>query len=126
MGKKVTVKVTGTYKVFGEDKRKHTVNCGMICTEEDCTERRAFIVGVEQPLSEYTGDVIAIIKNRETRKDAWVIAPGGYILYEPALVQLLGQFIDKNACSYICYRKRRLIQISLSRLVASFFERKKN
>lgn len=102
MGKKVTVKVTGTYKVLGEDKKRHTVNCGMICSENDCPERTAFVIGIEQPLAEYTGEIIAIIKNRETRKDSWVIAPGGYIIYEPALLQLLGQFINRQACTTIC------------------------
>ncbi|MBR5308663.1 MAG: NUDIX domain-containing protein [Clostridia bacterium] len=102
MGKRVTVRVTGTYKVNGEDRRKHTVNCGYICTENESVERTAFVVGVEQPLSEYTGDIIAVIKNRETRKESWVIAPGGFIMYEPALAQLLGQFVDKQACSFIC------------------------
>lgn len=102
MGKKVTVKVTGTYRVQGEDRRKHTVNCGVICSENDCPERCAYVVGVEQPLSEYTGEIIAIIKNRETRKDVWVIAPGGYILYEPALIKLLSHFINTDICSFIC------------------------
>lgn len=102
MGKKVTVKVTGTYRVIGEDKRRHTVNCGMILSENNIPERNAFVVGVEQPLAEYTGEIIAVIKNRETRKDSWVIAPGGYILYEPALALLLDQFIDKQVCSFIC------------------------
>ncbi len=102
MGKRVTVKVTSTYRILGEDKKKHTVNCGMIILENNCPDRQAFVVGVEQPLTEYTGEIIAIIRNRETRKDAWVIAPGGVILYEPALTLLLGQFIDKKACSFIC------------------------
>ncbi|MBR3995154.1 MAG: NUDIX domain-containing protein [Clostridia bacterium] len=102
MGKRVTVKITGTYRVFGEDKRRHTVNCGMIYTENNTPERNAFVVGVEQPLSEYTGEIIAVIKNRETRKDSWVIAPGGYIFYEPALSKLLEQYINKQVCSYIC------------------------
>ncbi len=102
MGKKVTVKVTGTYRVVGEDKRRHTVNCGMICSENNSPERNAYVIGVEQPLAEYTGEIIAVIKNRETRKDSWVIAPGGYILYEPALAKLLGQFINKQVCSFIC------------------------
>lgn len=102
MGKKVTVKVTGTYRVIGEDKRRHTVNCGMICSENNSPERKAFVVGVEQPLSEYTGEIIAVIKNRETRKDSWVVAPGGYILYEPALSHMLNQFIDSQVSSFIC------------------------
>lgn len=102
MGKKVTVKVTGTYRVIGEDKKRHTVNCGMIYLENNCPDRQAFVVGVEEPLSEYTGEIIAVIKNRETRKDAWVIAPGGQIIYEPALSLLLGQFINKQICSFIC------------------------
>jgi len=102
MGKKVTVKVTGTYKVLGEDKRKHTINCGSIFAENEMPERKAFVVGVEQPLTEYTGDIIAVIKDREKRQDFWVVAPGGFILYEPALMKLLSQFINSGNCSAIC------------------------
>lgn len=102
MGKKVTVRVTGTYRVLGEDKRKHTVNCGVVCTEDNVPDRTAYVVGVEQPLAEYTGEIIAVIKNRETRKDSWVIAPGGFILYEPSLSLMLSQFINKQVCSIIC------------------------
>lgn len=102
MGKNVAVRVTGTYKVPGEDKRKHTVNCGVIITEDSCPERTAYVVGVEEPLVEYTGEIIAIVKNRETRKDSWIIAPNGFVLYEPALVKLLSHFINVDVCSFIC------------------------
>lgn len=102
MGKRVTVKISATYKVVGEDKRKHTVNCGTIFLENNIPDRQAFVVGVEEVLSEYTGEIIAVVKNKETRKEAWVIAPGGVIIYEPALYTLLGKFIDKSVCTLIC------------------------
>ncbi len=102
MGKKVTVRISGTYRVTGEDKKRHTVNCGMIYLDNGYADRQAFVVGVEEPLCEYTGEIIAVVKNRETKKDAWVIAPGGQIFYEPALSMLLGHFINKKVCSFIC------------------------
>ncbi len=102
MGKRVTARVTATYKVVGEDRRRHTVNCGTIYLENDTPDRQAFIIGVEETLSEYTGEIIAVVKNRETRKDAWVIAPGGFIMYEPGILALIGRFIDKQVCSVIC------------------------
>ena len=102
MGKKVTVRIKGTYLVTGEDNKKHTVNCGTVYLENDSPDRAAFVVGVEETLAEYTGEIIAIIKNKETKKDAWVIAPCGMILYEPALSVLLAAFIDPAASSFVC------------------------
>lgn len=102
MGKMVTVRITGTYKATGEDGKKHTVNRGMIYLEDSTPDRAAFVVGVEEVLSEYTGEIIAVVKNRETKTDAWVIAPCGMILYEPALSMLLAGFLDPVTTSFVC------------------------
>lgn len=102
MGKNVAVRVTGTYRVTGEDKKKHTVNRGIIICENGSQEKQAFVVGVEAPLAEYTGEVIAIIKSRDTKKDSWVIAPSGFVIYEPALALLLENFINNKYANYIC------------------------
>ncbi len=102
MGKKVTVQINATYMVTGEDGKKHTVNCGMIYLDNGTPDRPAFVVGVEETLTEYTGEIIAVVKNRETRHDSWVIAPGGAVYYEPALNALLSRFLSKQHCFFIC------------------------
>ncbi len=102
IGKRTTVKVSSTYVVFADDKKKHTVNCGRIISESSSNNKEAFVVGVENAASEFSGEIIAIIKNKKTQSDYWVVAPGGRVFYEPMLRQMLGKFCDEEHCSFIC------------------------
>lgn len=42
---------------------------------DDGEEQDAYIVGVNQPVANFTGKVIAIIKRKNDNEDKWVVAP---------------------------------------------------
>ncbi|MCH5153379.1 MAG: inorganic pyrophosphatase [Clostridiales bacterium] len=41
----------------------------------DCEEQDAYILGVDSPVKEFTGTVIAIIHREDDVEDKWVVAP---------------------------------------------------
>ena len=55
----------------------YPVNYGYIAgiTAPDGEEQDAYILGISQPVCEFTGKVIAIIHRRNDDEDKWVVAP---------------------------------------------------
>ena len=55
----------------------YPVNYGYIkgITAPDGEEQDAYILGVDTPLSEFTGKVIAVIHREDDIEDKWVVAP---------------------------------------------------
>lgn len=102
MGKSVTVTCDRTYTVVGEDKKRHVVNCGYVRLADGKIDRPAYIIGVEEPVAEYTGDIISAVHVKNEKKDAWVIAPPGKVYCEPAIRTLLSRFIRSKNASYAC------------------------
>ena len=102
IGKSVTVSVTGTYTVRGEFGKRHTVNCGFIKLDDGKVDRNAYVIGVEEPLAEFTGEIIAVIRSKDERKDAWVVAPAGKVFYEPGIKALLARFVKVRNPIYVC------------------------
>lgn len=43
----------------------------------DGEEQDAYILGVDQPVQEFTGRVIAVIRRRDDVEEKWVVAPDG-------------------------------------------------
>ena len=76
-----TVKVTidrplGTYHPKHKD-LYYSVNYGYIegVIAPDGEEQDAYILGVNEPVREFTGEIIAIIKRLDDVEEKWVVAP---------------------------------------------------
>ncbi len=81
LGKTVKVLVD---RPLGSYHPKHTdmyysVNYGYVegITAPDGEEQDAYILGVNKPIREFTGKVIAIIHRKNDVEDKWVVAPEG-------------------------------------------------
>lgn len=57
----------------------YPVNYGYIegIMAADSEEQDAYILGVDEPLKEFSGKVIAIIRRADDVEDKWVVAPEG-------------------------------------------------
>ena len=80
IGKTVTVTVDramGTYHPNHPD-ILYPINYGFIkgIMAPDGEEQDAYILGVNQPIKEFTGKIIAIIHRKDDIEEKWVVAPG--------------------------------------------------
>ena len=55
----------------------------------DGEEQDAYILGINEPLSEFEGNLIAIVHRRNDNEDKWVVAPDGMNFTEDEIRQLL-------------------------------------
>ena len=57
----------------------YTVNYGYVpgVMAPDGDEQDVYVLGVDVPLTEFTGDRIAVIHRRDDVEDKWVLAPAG-------------------------------------------------
>lgn len=79
LGKIVTVTVDramGTYHPEDPD-MYYPINYGYIngIIAPDGEEQDAYILGVDEPVKEFTGKIIAIIHRNDDVEDKWVVAP---------------------------------------------------
>ena len=79
IGKKVTVimdRPMGTYHPKHKD-MFYPVNYGYIpgIIAGDGEEQDAYVLGMDEPLQEFTGVVIAIIHRQDDVEEKWVVAP---------------------------------------------------
>ncbi len=82
IGKKVTVTMDrpmGSYHPKHKD-MYYPVNYGFIkgIMAPDGEEQDAYVLGVDKPLSEFTGVVAAVIHRRDDVEEKWVVVPEGY------------------------------------------------
>jgi len=89
-GKTVTVK---TDRPLGSTHPKHSglvypVNYGYIegIIAPDGEEQDAYILGVDEPVQEFTGQVIAVIHRKNDVEDKWVVAPEGSSFTEEEII----------------------------------------
>ena len=83
IGATVTVTVDrplGSYHPEHKD-MYYPVNYGYIkgITAPDGEEQDAYILGVDKPVSEFTGQVIAIVHRYNNVEEKWVVAPEGKV-----------------------------------------------
>ena len=99
------VNITGTYFLYNNGKRAGMLNCGKAL--HSGREIKAFVIGVNEPLSSFRGQVIAIVKDRlEEKEDVWVLVPERTIIYEPRLISLLGKYLPDERYKYVCYYEK--------------------
>lgn len=99
------VKITSTFFLYDGKRRAGMLNCGK--TVYGGKEISVYVIGVNSPITEFRGQVIAIAKDRQEEKDdIWIAAPGGTVLYEPRLIALLDKYIPSVRFKYVCYYEK--------------------
>lgn len=81
LGKKVKVKIDrpmGSYHPEYKD-MYYPVNYGYIegLLSPDGEEQDVYVLGADEPLTEFTGQVIAIVRREDDVEEKWVAAPEG-------------------------------------------------
>lgn len=93
IGKRVTVTID---RPLGSVHPKHPdiiypVNYGYVegILAGDGEEQDVYILGVEVPVNQFTGTVIAIIHRRDDVEDKWVVAPQGMTFSKDEIERLV-------------------------------------
>ena len=97
--------ITGTYFLYNSGKRAGMLNSGK--TTYLGKEFKVFVIGINEPLTSFRGQVVAIAKDRlEEEEDVWIMAPDRTIIYEPRLISLLGKYLPADRYKYVCYYEK--------------------
>ncbi len=105
LGGMYDITVNATYFLYSGKKRTGYLNKGKVT--HDGNTVTVFIVGVNEVLSSFHGQVIAIAKDRlEKEPDIWIAAPEGTVLYEPSLVNILGKQLPGDRYKYVCFYEK--------------------
>jgi 8-oxo-dGTP pyrophosphatase MutT (NUDIX family) len=97
--------ITGTYFLYNSGKRAGMLNSGKTTYHDK--EFKVFVIGINEPLTSFRGQVIAIAKDRlEEEQDVWIMAPERTIVYEPRLISLLGKYLPADRYKYVCYYEK--------------------
>lgn len=91
LGKTVTVIIDrplGTYHPEHKD-LLYPINYGYVAgvIAPDGEEQDAYIVGVNKPVSEFSGKIIAIIKHLDDVEEKWVVAPENMIFTKDEIIK---------------------------------------
>ena len=104
LGRIVTVKVD---RPMGSWHPEHTdlyypVNYGYIegIMAADGEEQDAYLLGVNEPVEEYTGKVIAVVHRYDDVEEKWVVVPEKYEITEDEICEKI-HFQEKFFCSEI-------------------------
>lgn len=67
----------------------YTVNYGCVpkIMAGDGEEQDAYILGVDVPLSEFTGKVVAVIHRKNDIEDKWVVAPENLVISKEEILE---------------------------------------
>lgn len=97
--------VTGTYFLYSDGKRAGMLNSGK--TTHLGKEIKVFVIGINEPVASFRGQVISIAKDRyEEEEDVWIMAPERTIIYEPRLISLLGKYLPADRYKYVCFYEK--------------------
>ena len=105
LGKKVKVVIDrplGTYHPKHKD-IFYSVNYGYIegIIAPDGEEQDAYVLGVNEPVSEFTGKIIAIIKRLDDVEEKWVVAPENMTFTKDEIMKQV-EFQEKYFKTEIC------------------------
>ena len=105
LGKKVKVIIDrplGTYHPKHKD-IFYSVNYGYIegIIAPDGEEQDAYVLGVNEPVSEFTGKIIAIIKRLDDVEEKWVVAPENMTFTKEEIMEQV-EFQEKYFKTEIC------------------------
>ncbi len=99
------ISVTSTYYLYNHGKRSGALNCGKTTYQDKSVN--VFVIGLDEPVSTFRGQIVAIAKDRlEEKEDIWIAAPNRTIVYEPRLIPMLSRYIDPERFKYVCYYEK--------------------
>ena len=98
IGKIVTVTVDrplGSYHPKYKD-MYHPINYGFVkgITAPDGEEQDAYILGVDKPVKEFSGRIIAIVRRSDDVEEKWVVCPDGMSFTKDEIMSQI-QFQEK-------------------------------
>ena len=112
LGKTVTADITSTFRKFIPHRGNCYINCGKVrhdAKDSQTLNKAAFVIGTDGAVSQFTGEVIAIVKTQDKR-EYWIIAPKNSLYYEPDLRYLVSDYIedveDKEALVFVCFNEK--------------------
>lgn len=81
----------------------YSVNYGYIegIIAPDGEEQDAYVLGVNEPISEFTGEIIAIIKRLDDVEEKWVVAPENMTFTKEEIMEQV-EFQEKYFKTEIC------------------------
>ena len=105
LGKKVKVMIDRPLGTFHPKHKDifYSVNYGYIegIIAPDGEEQDAYVLGVNEPISEFTGVIIAIIKRLDDVEEKWVIAPENMTFTKDEIMKQV-EFQEKYFKTEIC------------------------
>ena len=66
----------------------------------DGEEQDAYILGVDTPVSQFTGRIIAIVRRQDDVEEKWVVCPDGMTLTREEIMEQI-RFQEQYFCSEI-------------------------
>lgn len=107
IGKKVKVIIDRPLGTFHPKHKDifYSVNYGYIegIIAPDGEEQDAYILGVNEPVSEFTGKIIAIIKRLDDVEEKWVVAPENMTFTKDEIMKQV-EFQEKYFKTEICMK----------------------
>lgn len=97
----------------------YPVNYGYIegVIAPDGEEQDAYLLGVDHPVKQFTGRIIAVIKREDDVEDKWVVAPENVKLNQAEVAEAVNfqelyfkttiHALYKKSCGVIIYRKKQ-------------------
>ena len=105
LGKKVKVVIDRPLGTFHPKHKDifYSVNYGYIegIIAPDGEEQDVYVLGVNEPISEFTGVIIAIIKRRDDVEEKWVVAPENMTFTKEEIMKQV-EFQEKYFKTEIC------------------------
>ncbi len=113
LGKTVTVDIVSTFRKYIPNRGNCFVNCGTVRAQQASDtlleKKPAFVVGTSGAVSDFTGEVIAIVKTPD-KKEYWIISKRNSEFYEPDLRFLVSDYIDgkysKDELTFVCFNEK--------------------
>ena len=98
IGKIVTVTIDrpmGSYHPVHKS-QYYPINYGYVkgIIAQDGEEQDAYVIGVDVPVKEYTGKVIAVIHRNDDVEEKWVVCPEDRAFTKEEIVRFQEQFFD--------------------------------
>ena len=87
----------------------YTVNYGFLpgVTGGDGEEQDVYVLGISEPITQFTGPIIAVIRRRDDNEDKFVAAPEGLLFSQEQIADAV-HFVEKYFDSSVeCIAERR-------------------